>query len=187
DLAHLDLTIPQYLERLERSLIDYLAELGVESEPGEPGFTGVWRNGEKLAAIGIKLNRTVVSHGFALNLTTDLGYFDGIVPCGHAERRPTSVAVVTGQRIDTSAAADAYARHFERLLGTRLDWLTAVLDRTAEIKPAPGEPKVLVNRRRLFVDTNSVRVRHLASKEAARRGREAARQLRLQEQQSSAA
>src|SRR5438045_6882081 len=60
DLAHLDLTIPQYLERLERSLIDYLAELGVESEPGEPGFTGVWRNGEKLAAIGIKLNRTVV-------------------------------------------------------------------------------------------------------------------------------
>jgi len=125
DLAHLDLTIPQYLERLERSLIDYLAELGVESEPGEPGFTGVWRNGEKLAAIGIKLNRTVVSHGFALNLTTDLGYFDGIVPCGHAERRPTSVAVVTGQRIDTSAAADAYARHFERLLGTRLDWLPA--------------------------------------------------------------
>ena len=125
DLAHLDLTIPQYLERLERSLIDYLAELGVESEPGEPGFTGVWRNGEKLAAIGIKLNRTVVSHGFALNLTTDLGYFDGIVPCGHAERRPTSVAVVTGQRIDTSAAADAYARHFERVLGTRLDWLPA--------------------------------------------------------------
>jgi len=125
DLAHLDLTIPQYLERLERSLIDYLAELGVESEPGEPGFTGVWRNGEKLAAIGIKLNRTVVSHGFALNLTTDLGYFGGIVPCGHAERRPTSVAVVTGQRIDTSAAADAYARHFERVLGTRLDWLPA--------------------------------------------------------------
>jgi len=46
---------------------------------------------------------------------------------------------------------------------------------------------VLVNRRRLFVDPNSLRVRHLASKEAARRGREAARQLRLQEQQSSAA
>src|SRR5438876_1535290 len=125
DLAHLELTIPQYLERLEKSLIDYLDELGVDSEPGEPGFTGVWRNGEKLAAIGIKLNRSVVSHGFALNLTTDLAYFDGIVPCGHAERRPTSVAVVTGQRIDTSAAADAYARHFEMVLGTRLDWLPA--------------------------------------------------------------
>ena len=66
-------------------------------------------------------------------------------------------------------------------------WVTAVLERTAVIEPAPGEPKVLVNRRRLFVDPSQLRVRHLASKEAARRGREAARQLRLQEQQSSAA
>src|SRR2546427_5816445 len=66
-------------------------------------------------------------------------------------------------------------------------WVTAVLERTAVIEPAPGEPKVLVNRRRLFVDPRHLRVRHLASKEAARRGREAARQLRLQEQQSSAA
>src|SRR5436309_1863914 len=49
-------------------------------------------------------------------------------------------------------------------------WVTAVLERTAVIEPAPGEPKVLVNRRRLFVDPNSLRVRHLASKEAARRG-----------------
>jgi hypothetical protein len=66
-------------------------------------------------------------------------------------------------------------------------WVTAVLERTAVIEPAPGEPKVLVNRRRLFVNPQHLRVRHLASKEAARRGREAARQLRLQEQQSSAA
>jgi hypothetical protein len=66
-------------------------------------------------------------------------------------------------------------------------WVTAVLERTAVIEPAPGEPKVLVNRRRLFVNPRHLRVRHLASKEAARRGREAARQLRLQEQHSSAA
>src|SRR5256886_14993711 len=125
DLAHLDLTIPQYLERLERSLIDYLAELGVESERGEPGFTGVWRNGEKLAAIGIKLNRTVVSHGFALNLTTDLGYFDGIVPCGHADLRPTSVEAVTGSPTETGAAAGAYARHFEAVFAVGVDWVPA--------------------------------------------------------------
>ena len=125
DLAHVGLTIPQYLERLERSLIDYLAELGVKSEPGEPGFTGVWRNGEKLAAIGIKLNRSVVSHGFALNLTTDLAYFDGIVPCGHVERRPTSVAAVTGRRVGIRTAAGGYARQFERVFETRLDWLPA--------------------------------------------------------------
>jgi lipoate-protein ligase B len=121
DLSHLGLTIPQYLERLERSLIGFLAELGIDSEPGEPGFTGVWRNGEKLAAIGIKLNRSVVSHGFALNLTTDLVYFAGIVPCGHAERRPTSVEAVSGERMDTLAAAGAYARHFEDAFGVALD------------------------------------------------------------------
>src|ERR1700674_2148628 len=66
-------------------------------------------------------------------------------------------------------------------------WATAVLERTAVIEPAPGEPKVLVNRRRLFVNPLHLRVRHLASKEAARRGREAARPLRLHDTQSSAA
>jgi len=135
DLAHLQLTIPQYLERLERSLIEYLRELGVGSEPGEPGFTGVWRNGEKLAAIGIKLNRSVVSHGFALNLTTDLTYFDGIIPCGHADRRPTSVEAVTRRQIDTRGAAEAYARHFAAVLGVGVDWVSA-----ARLREAQGTP-----------------------------------------------
>ena len=65
-------------------------------------------------------------------------------------------------------------------------WVTAVLERTVVIEPAPGEPKVLVNRKRLMVDPGQLRVRHLASKEAARRGREAARQLRVQENRSAA-
>lgn len=65
-------------------------------------------------------------------------------------------------------------------------WVTAVLERTVVVEPAPGEPKVLVNRRRLMVDPGHIRVRHLASKEAARRGREAARQLRLQENNPAA-
>src|SRR5437879_13691819 len=65
-------------------------------------------------------------------------------------------------------------------------WVTAVLERTVVIEPAPGEPKVLVNRNRLMVDPGQLRVRHLASKEAARRGREAARALRVQESRSAA-
>jgi lipoate-protein ligase B len=121
DLQHFGLTIPEYLERLERSLIEYLREIGVESKPGAPGLTGVWREGEKLAAIGIKLNRSVVSHGFALNLTTDLGYFDGIVPCGHAQLRPTSVQAVTGRSIASQEAAQAYAGHFRTVFGAELD------------------------------------------------------------------
>ena len=125
DLARLGLTIPQYLEKLEKSLIDYLEELGIESQPGEPGLTGVWSRGEKLAAIGIKLNRSIVSHGFALNLTTDLGYFDGIVPCGHADKRPTSVEAITGHKVEAANAARAYAEHFARVFDTALVWGSA--------------------------------------------------------------
>jgi lipoate-protein ligase B len=122
DLNHLRLSIPQYLQKLEASLITYLGALGIESEPGKPGLTGVWQGDLKLAAIGIKLSRSVVSHGFALNLTTDLGYFDGIVPCGHAELRPTSVEALTGDRPATQAAAEAYARNFEAEFGVDLQW-----------------------------------------------------------------
>ncbi len=122
DLIHFGLTIPQYLQRLEQSLIDYLAELGIESEPGGDGLTGVWSRGEKVAAIGIKLNRSLVSHGFALNLTTDLEYFRGIVPCGHADKRATSVEALTERRIDTASAARAYAGHFARSFGAALEW-----------------------------------------------------------------
>jgi lipoyl(octanoyl) transferase len=123
DLARLGLTIPGYLEKLERSLIEYLGELGIESEPGETGLTGVWAGGKKVAAIGVKLNRSVVSHGFALNLTTDLDYFGGIIPCGHADKEATSVQALNGLVVDTKAAAEAYARHFGRVFGVEVDWV----------------------------------------------------------------
>jgi lipoyl(octanoyl) transferase len=124
DLAHFELSIPAYLQKLEQSLIEYLHDLGIDAEPGEPGLTGVWARGEKVAAIGIKLNRSVVSHGFALNLTTDLHYFDGIVPCGHADKRPTSVEALTGRRVDTETAAHDYATHFAKVLGALPQWGT---------------------------------------------------------------
>jgi lipoyl(octanoyl) transferase len=122
DLAHFGLTIPGYLQKLEQSLIEYLRQLGIDSEPGERGLTGVWSKGEKVAAIGIKLNRSVVSHGFALNLTTNLDYFNGIVPCGHADKRPTSVEALTGLRLDTVTAGRDYVQHFASVFGARAEW-----------------------------------------------------------------
>jgi lipoyl(octanoyl) transferase len=144
DLARLGLSIPGYIESLERSLIEYLRELGIESQPGETGLTGVWSGGKqsvghnldaparKVAAIGIKLNRSVVSHGFALNLTTNLEYFEGIIPCGHADKEATSVHALNGRIVDTGAAATAYARHFARVFGVDLDWVTAERLHTVE-------------------------------------------------------
>jgi lipoyl(octanoyl) transferase len=67
-----------------------------------------------------------VSHGFALNLATDLDYFDGIVPCGHADLRPTSVEALTGARIETESAARSYARHFAEAFGVEVAWARPV-------------------------------------------------------------
>ena len=131
DLAHFGLSIPAYISMLESALIDYLRSVGIDSEPGEHGLTGVWSGGEKVAAIGIKLNRSVVSHGIALNLTTDLTYFEGIVPCGHAEKRPTSVERITGRRIDVEVAAREFAARLATALGVELSWIdpSELLDR----------------------------------------------------------
>ena len=123
DLPAIDSDILKHLRDMERSLIAYLAEMGIASEPGGKGLTGVWAGGAKLAAIGVKLNdRRVTSHGLALNLTTDLEYFTGIVPCGLVGKQANSVERLTGLRIETATAARAYAPHFEAVYGARVSW-----------------------------------------------------------------
>ncbi len=86
-----------YLRQLEAVLIDGLGELGVPAERN-PGLTGVWTGGRKIASIGIHVKQWVTLHGFALNVTTDLSHFDLIVPCGIAGVEMTSVARETGRR-----------------------------------------------------------------------------------------
>ncbi|HEY8760739.1 MAG TPA: lipoyl(octanoyl) transferase LipB [Candidatus Dormibacteraeota bacterium] len=121
DLARHGLDLLVYLRTLEASLIDYLAEQGLVGA-AVPGLTGVWVGDAKVAAIGVKFNGGVVSHGFALNLTTDLEYFEGIVPCGIADKKATSVEHLKGSRLSTETAARAYADRFARAFGVELDW-----------------------------------------------------------------
>lgn len=75
---------------------------------------------------------------------------------------------------------------FPAIYEDRQVWVTAVLERTAVVEPAPGEPKILVNRRRLLVDPSVLRYTELAARDAARRGREAARRNRAARHQSAA-
>ncbi|MEM9945957.1 MAG: lipoyl(octanoyl) transferase LipB [Cyanobacteria bacterium P01_D01_bin.36] len=82
-----------YLRQLEEVLIRTLACYGLSAER-IPGLTGVWLEGRKVAAIGIKVSRWITMHGFALNICPDLTGFEKIVPCGIAEREVGSMAQV---------------------------------------------------------------------------------------------
>jgi lipoyl(octanoyl) transferase len=79
-----------YLRQVEQVLIDALDELGVRADRN-PGKTGVWTNARKIASIGVHARQWVTWHGFALNVTTDLSYFDVMVPCGITDVTMTSV------------------------------------------------------------------------------------------------
>ena len=85
DLREWKRDVVEYVRTLEQAIIDSLGEFGIASGRGE-GNTGVWVEGKgKVAAIGVHISRWVTSHGFALNVTTDLNYFQYIVPCGLAK------------------------------------------------------------------------------------------------------
>jgi lipoyl(octanoyl) transferase len=85
-----------YLRTLEDALIAGLDELGIEAGRN-PGLTGVWTRGRKIGSIGIHVKQWVTFHGFALNVNTDLSYFELIVPCGIRDVVMTSVALELGR------------------------------------------------------------------------------------------
>jgi lipoyl(octanoyl) transferase len=110
-----------YLRALETTLIGVAARYGVEAER-DRAHTGVWVGDRKLAAIGVKITRGITMHGFALNVTTDLGMFDGIVPCGIPDRGVTSLRAERGASPSVRAVAAVAAHHLARALGRSLVW-----------------------------------------------------------------
>jgi lipoyl(octanoyl) transferase len=103
--------VHRYVRDLETVLIRTAADFGIVAGRIE-GLTGVWVGNDKLAAIGVRIARWVTSHGFALNVTTDLEHFDLIVPCGISGRGVTSISRLLGRPISMDEVANSVIGHF---------------------------------------------------------------------------
>ena len=105
-----------YVRTLEAVLIDVLARFGVKGVRSERN-PGVWIGNAKIAAIGVRVSRGITTHGFALNVNTDLAYFQHIIPCGLAAAGVTSMQQHSGETFDMrdieAEVAFAFARHFK--------------------------------------------------------------------------
>jgi lipoyl(octanoyl) transferase len=110
--------VHRYVRDLEDVLIRTAADYGVAAGRVD-GLTGVWVGNEKLAAIGVRIARWITSHGFALNVSTDLDYFSMIVPCGIADRGVTSLERLLGRTVELDEVADRAARHFSKVFSTQ--------------------------------------------------------------------
>ena len=101
----------RYVRALEEALIGALAVFGVRAGRIE-GLTGVWAGDAKIAAIGVRVSRGVTTHGFALNVATDLSWFQHIVPCGIHDREVTSMERLLGRAFALEEVATVVADHF---------------------------------------------------------------------------
>lgn len=111
DLHRYKKSISWYMRILEQILIDTLAIFCIEAEL-KKGLTGVWVGDEKIGAQGVRISRWVTMHGFALNVNTDLNYFNGIIPCGIFEYGVTSMEKIMGQKQDLLEVKKCITRIF---------------------------------------------------------------------------
>ena len=104
--------VRRYVRDIQEVLVRTARDFGVEAEPRGGEYVGVWVGEEKLAAIGIRISRWVTMHGFAFNTSTDLDYFNLIVPCGIADHGVTSLEKILGETIALEAVAASVTQHF---------------------------------------------------------------------------
>jgi len=103
-----------HLRRLEELMIRCVADFSVTAGR-KAGLTGAWVGDEKIGAIGVRVSRWVTSHGFALNVNTDLSHFEYIVPCGIREHGVTSLQKILGHEIAMDQVRDSLVHHFEHI------------------------------------------------------------------------
>ena len=127
----------EYVRRIEEVLIRSCGDLGIPCTRVE-GLTGVWTIAEpqaKIAAIGVHISRAVTSHGFALNVNTDLDYFKFIIPCGISDKPVTSMERELGKKLSMEEVMPAITRNFGFVFKEQVLWLESLND----LLPAPED------------------------------------------------
>jgi lipoyl(octanoyl) transferase len=125
DLENFYTDIGRYLRELEQVILLTLAEYGICGERSK-GETGVWIDPgiqgreRKICAMGVRCSRWVTMHGFALNVNTDLTYFNNIIPCGIANKKVTSIEKELNKKVDMQEVKEKIQRNFENVFNTRL-------------------------------------------------------------------
>lgn len=125
DMANFGVGVKDYVECLEEIVIRTIGEYGIRGER-LAGATGVWIDtgtprARKICAIGIKCSRYVTMHGFALNVNTDLNYFNYINPCGFVDKGVTSIAKELGHEVPMEEVKKVVKRYFTEVLGMELE------------------------------------------------------------------
>ena len=109
--------VHRYLRDLETVLVQTLDQIGIRGEP-VPDLTGVWVDGRKIAAIGVRVSSGwITSHGFALNVSNDLSYFETIVPCGIPDVSVTSVTRELGRPVEVADVVEIVSGAFSETFG----------------------------------------------------------------------
>ncbi|HRH34170.1 MAG TPA: lipoyl(octanoyl) transferase LipB, partial [Catalimonadaceae bacterium] len=120
DLDQFYTDIHRYLREIEEVIIKTIAEFGIQNGGRKEGLTGVWVGEEKICAIGVRASRWVTMHGFALNVNTNLQYFDWIVPCGIQDKGVTSMEKILGKSIDMEEVKTVLKVNFEKIFKAKL-------------------------------------------------------------------
>ena len=128
----------RFVRALEEVLVATLAEFEIGAETDQRP-TGVWVGDSKIAAIGVKVSRGVTTHGFALNVSPDLSYFEHIVPCGMPGLRVTSMSSLQPDVADVQRVIPVLASHFGQVLGCSMEWSTLDALRN-DAQPGPAIP-----------------------------------------------
>jgi lipoate-protein ligase B len=119
DLQNYYTDLHRYLRDLEEVIIRTLEEFGITGHRKQE-YTGVWVGDKKIAAIGVKVSRWITMHGFALNVNTDLSYFNRIIPCGIFHKGVTSMEQILGARITMEEVQHAVTKHFAGVFGVEM-------------------------------------------------------------------